>query len=368
MSSSNGRQRTTAKTLTPKDVTQSPDRAGSEVGGVQLPQNAGGGQDASKPGTASSKRRRRPKKIVNKEVDADEAVKVTAPHTSTNDVTVEVKALKSKVSEIEAQVQEILLRPASQGPTKTARRRTRNQKGASSGATSSLEDTADVQSNEALEAQSQATNELEKLQDELKGAQEELVALKAKDKKSVSTASEHVEKPKDNDDEVEDIPRTHDPGLMESQRPRPLGRAVTLSGSYRIPIPVSVSDADFDAISRGIRSAQTIARSFMDASAEGSRSGQRSAQSSNAPHDASSGSWSEWIGGYSMSIAKAVDKVRISSNLETVPHRPSMSSRSETAPPTRRKPQKLEMRGKKRPEMSGASRKLSDTQVAGLLA
>lgn len=71
-----------------------------------------------------------------------------------------------------------------------------------------------------------------------------------------------------------------------------------------------------------------------------------------------------------MSIIKAVDKVRVSSSMETVPEatRPTIAARSETAPPARRKPQKLEMRNKKRSDMPKVSRKMSDQQVEGLLA
>jgi hypothetical protein len=357
MSSSIEGKRNASNSRRRAPVTESQSRAESEAGGVRLPQN-----DAEPVGaeaTPAPKRKRRPKKITNKAEEQTGKRIETVPAQKSTDVTVEVKALKSKVQEIEAQVQEILLRPAA--PTKSARRRARQQKGAASSAASTGNEPDDTTEEKDAESHEATTANLQRLQDELKDAQEELVALR--DKKAAAASTSQPEE----EDDVEDIPRIHGPGLVETQRPRPLGRAVTLSGSYRIPIPVNVTDSDFDAISKGIRSAQNIARSFIDSSAESRRVPDRPAQaSSNA--GSSNSSWSEWIGGYTMSIAKAVDKVRITSNMETVPERPAIAGRSETAPPTRRKPQKLEMRNKKRSDLPGARRKLSDTQVAGLLA
>ena len=61
---------------------------------------------------------------------------------------------------------------------------------------------------------------------------------------------------------MEEIPRFHVPEI-ENKR-RPLGRAVTLSGNYNIPLPTTVREEDLDAIKRGINSAQNLARNFMD--------------------------------------------------------------------------------------------------------
>jgi hypothetical protein len=355
------RKRST-KTTSGKDVTQSRTRFDPEAGGVRLAEYENGMPERST--ATAAKRKRRPKKITDKVEEKSEATAESGPALPT-DVTVEVNVLKSKVQEIEAQVQEILLRPTSQAPTKSARRRTRHQK------TSALADVADVPEQAERDSDQGAdssTVELHKLQEELEVAQEDLIILKQrKDKKHAPSMHETGSSVQaDNEDDIEDIPRTHNPGLVEVQRPRPLGRSVTLTGAYRLPIPMNVSDAELDAISKGIKSAQNIARSFLDASAGSKRSSARPAQDSSAAQ--SSGSWSKWIGGYSMSIAKAVDKVRISSSMETVPERPAIAARSETAPPVRRKPQKLEMRSKKRSDMPKVSRKLSDQQVEGLLA
>jgi hypothetical protein len=265
-------------------------------------------------------------------------------------ISIEVETLKSKVKEIEAQVQEILHRPtAPQAPSKSARRRAKHQKGQTATQSVSKHDNDDSEQVNYSEAR----HDLEKLQNELQDAQGELSGLKAKKSSFPSSDDTAME-----DEDIEDIPRLEGPGLEVQQR-RPLGRSVTLSGSYRIPVPVDVSDDDFTAIRKGIKSAQNIARTFIDSDTARRRT--------ELTQSSGSGSWSEWFGGYSMSIAKAVDSMRISSNIETVPARPDIGARAETVPP-RRKPKKLEMRNKNRPKIVDAQRTLSETQVAGLLA
>lgn len=302
-------------TRTPSE-TQS--RQQSEAGGVPLPRNA----------EPAAGRRRRPRKL---NASVNEGGKEGAVEPA---ISAEVEALKCKVLEIEAQLQEILLRPNPiNGPTKSARRRARKEK-----AQAVADEPKPKQHSEQEDEAADQANELKDLQHELEKAHEELSSLKEQ-----------------KDTDVEEIPRLETPAL-ETQRPRPLGRSVTLAGSYRLPIPVEVSTADLDAIGRGIRTAQSIARSYLD-------SHPTATVSDRSTEEQGSGSWSQWFGGYSMSLAKAIDKVQIGSTMTIEPVRPTVQQRSETAPPTRRKPAKLERRG--RPEQS---RRLSEQQVAGLLA
>jgi hypothetical protein len=199
-------------------------RAGSE-GGVPLPiapSNVSTQGDNAKPSQAP--RRRRPKKLnSNGDGTPTPTVKKKDPG-----ISIEVEELKSRVKGIEAQVQELLHRPVQ---PKTPRRRLRHQKG----------------------QESEPVDEMEKLQRDLEAARGELANLKTR---SEAAGSE------ENEEDVEDIPRLHGPGL---ERPRPADRAVTLSGSYRIPLPTSVREDDLVAIQRGISSAQSVARSFLDA-------------------------------------------------------------------------------------------------------
>jgi hypothetical protein len=203
-------------------------RAGSE-GGVPLPPTVtnipGTLNSSTKTGTAP--RRRRPKKLNSN----GDGLTATAPAANKKDpgISSEVEELKSRVRGIEAQVQELLHRPVP--ANKTPRRRLRNQKG----------------------QESESVDEMEKLQQDLEAARGELSNLRTRAKAAES---------QDEEDEVEEIPRLQEPGLERPQLP---SRAVTLSGSYRIPLPTSVRNDDLLAIQRGISSAQNVARSFLDA-------------------------------------------------------------------------------------------------------
>jgi hypothetical protein len=202
-------------------------RAGSE-GGVLLPSNYDNTPGSLDPTakTGPAPRRRRPKKL---NCNGD-GVNAAAPAAKRKDpgINVEVEELKSRVRGIEAQVQELLHRPVP--ANKSPRRRLRHQKG----------------------QESEPVDEMEKLQRDLESARGELANLRTR-----STAAEA----QDDEEEVEEMPRLQEPSLERPQLPN---RAVTLSGSYRIPLPTSVRNDDLLAIQRGITSAQNVARSFLD--------------------------------------------------------------------------------------------------------
>jgi hypothetical protein len=203
-------------------------RAGSE-GGVPLPTiitNTPGSVDPNTR-TGPAPRRRRPKKLSSNGEGATTAVPVA--NKKDPGISIEVEELKSRVRGIETQVQELLHRPPP--ANKTPRRRLRNQKG----------------------QESEPVDEMEKLQRDLETARGELASLRTR-----SAVAESQE----DDEDVEEIPRMQEPGLERPQLPN---RAVTLSGSYRIPLPTSVRNDDLLAIQRGISSAQNVARSFLDA-------------------------------------------------------------------------------------------------------
>lgn len=320
-----------------------------EAGGVPLEI-----KDMNTSAGRGSGRRRRPKKLAGqvKEKEISPDSQNPPDRTTTADkavpshavMSIEVEELKSKVREIEAQVQEILLRP--QGPTKSARRRLRNQKLRGH----KQDEEKQAEANENVQAAgSEARVELERLQKELAEAQNELACLRAKRSTVI----------KEEEGDVEDIPRLEEPSL-EAGRLRPLSRSVTLSGNYKIPIPIDVSFADLDAIGKGIRTAQSIARSVLDAHKD-------RPLVERAARDQSSESWSEWLGGYSVSIARAVNNLQLTSNMQTASRKPAIRDKVDPAPP-RRRPPKLEVRSKKRLELQEAGRSLSETQVEGLLA
>ncbi|KIW03046.1 uncharacterized protein PV09_05698 [Verruconis gallopava] len=351
-----------------------PDKASeageSEAGGVDLPEEIN--EDATGAATASSRsgrRKRRPKRNGGKHEAEPTSAQQASTATSEFAIVVEVQALKSKVYEIEQQVREILLRP--QGPPKSARRRQRHQKGQRA-STPPAEEAAEARAAEDAALASHARDELRRLQRELDAAQSELLSLRAREESPSRPGPGRGA----DDDGAEEIPRLQDPGV-EVRRPRPLGRAITLTGSYRIPLPVDVSSEDLDAIGRGIRSAQNVARSFISDFEHARALGAAASSSSSLPprrqrEGDGSGSWSEWFGGYSMSIARAVEGVRLTSRIQTtpVPTKPAVVGRAETTP-ARRKPRKLEVRSHKHElgvQEGDVRRRLSEGQVAGLLA
>lgn len=95
----------------------------------------------------------------------------------------------------------------------------------------------------------------ETLDHELDTARDELATLMVR---NTHTAAKKNHNPRD---EAEEIPRLP-PGMVA--RRRPLGKAVTLIGSYAIPLPASERERDFETIKRGINAAQKVARGFMD--------------------------------------------------------------------------------------------------------
>lgn len=149
----------------------------------------------------------------------------------------ELQALKKKVGRIEIQLGEIL-----EGSSREGRRKQRREV--------EREDDVSIKSRE---------KEFANLQQELETAREELSSLHTREDNQIAISKGRART--NSSDEVEDIPRV--PLGMEARR-RPVGRAVTLSGRYDIPLPATVRAEDLETIKRGINSAQNLARSFMD--------------------------------------------------------------------------------------------------------
>jgi hypothetical protein len=109
-------------------------------------------------------------------------------------------------------------------------------------------------------------------------------------------------------------------------------RHVTLSGSYRIPLPSSVSVSDVKTIQSGVSAAQNVARSFLEQRRAATNSSSSLPKGSARPtpksvnsnltvttaEDADKKSWSEWIGGYSVAISRAVGKIEHEAAVESV--------------------------------------------------
>jgi len=182
------------------------------------------------------------------------------------------------------------------------------------------------------------------------------------------------------DDDIEEIPRTTFPSSTEPITNNGNGtvsrHSVTFSGSYRIPLPASISDRDVRAVQRGLSGVQSIAKKVL-AEARATRSSssstyrastrsrgdsqearsqsqshkQQQQRSSSSPANATTakgsetGGWSEWIGGYTMSVARMVSAVQLQTDL---PKQSVRWSSAEPTPPTTQA-QGQPQRGKRRP-------------------
>jgi hypothetical protein len=199
-------------------------------------------------------RRRRPRKL-NREAANPSSSEPKPPTEArpqkTPDIKIEISALKTRVNDIEAAVQSLLeqRRLAAEGATtsdpaagqrKVPRRRQRRRK-------------------KEGEKESEI-EELERLRAELTMAGEELAALRD-DRPLLPEPSR--ERSKNRDEEESDVEEIHRSDVAE--RPS-ASRAVTFSGSYRIPLPATVSERDLRAVKDGLSSVQNIARSFIEQS------------------------------------------------------------------------------------------------------
>jgi hypothetical protein len=187
----------------------------------------------------------------------------------------------------------------------------------------------------------EADEELVRLEGELEVARQDLESFHPRPSNSRTMSGDT--------EDVEEIPR-------ESASGYDGGRQVTLSGSYRIPIPANVSVEDVKTIKSGVSAAQNVARSFLEqrraaASLRASQSDKEPApgqfskpgaskvpasktgaaqpkpkrslssnmevQVANNAEGGGKQSWGEWIGGYSMAITRAVGKIEHEAAMES---------------------------------------------------
>ncbi|KAH6642130.1 hypothetical protein C7974DRAFT_95874 [Boeremia exigua] len=247
----------------------------------------------------------------------------------------ELEALKARVRGLEARVEDLYkAAPAPSAATPAAtprspRRRGKSRKTSSATTTATLgtlrderereqsgavDEDADADADAYADADADA--ELGRLEDELAVARRAL-ALSQPPLRHANA-----------DADVEDIPRDRGPAVGAPDR------LVTLSGSYRIPLPASLNPADVATIQSGVAAARDVARSFMEqrrASADrastsasgggGAKTGRASARSQEGGVEAGEGQagrqgWGEWIGGYSMAISRAVKSIEHEAAME----------------------------------------------------
>ncbi|EON68452.1 hypothetical protein W97_07662 [Coniosporium apollinis CBS 100218] len=196
----------------------------------------------------------------------------------------ELEALKNRVKELEAQVQELYTRPVVPKPP---RKRGQGRK-------------------------KQEAEELQRLQEELEAARKELEAVRlvghgtpkgtskskadepAQGESQQPGAVAEAREDEESDDDAETILRSSPPAISPQS-----DREATLSGSYSVRLPPSLSMNDVRAIQNGVTSAGNIARTL--------------AAEYNAwqtTQSADRGSWSQWFGSCSASIARIANEVQ----------------------------------------------------------
>jgi hypothetical protein len=300
--------------------------------------------------------KRKPRKL-NKEptstpAPTQDTPKTAAPSKTPTEVpsASELDALKSRVRGLEAKVEELYKAGAisDSRPARSPRRRGKGRKGSSSAQVPTLSTTSTINKNDARvqevdddDEEEEADEELVRLEGELEVARQDLESFRPRPRNSRTMSGDT--------EDIEEIPR-------ESASGYDGGRQVTLSGSYRIPIPANVSVEDVKTIKSGVSAAQNVARSFLEqrraaASLRASQSDKEPApgqfskpgnskvpasktgaaqpkpkrslssnmevQVANNAEGGGKQSWGEWIGGYSMAITRAVGKIEHEAAMES---------------------------------------------------
>lgn len=321
--------------------------------------------------------KRKPRKL-NKEPST--AVKDTSVPSASTEVK-ELEALKSRVRGLEAKVEELYKSTPSVGAgaggggaaARSPRRRGKGRKNSSATTTATLSGLAKEKETQSpnqvpsLDDEEEAEKELGRLEDELETARQDLALFHP----STSTSSGQNPRPRarrataDEGEEVEEVPRER-PAV---ERPG-VDRQVTLSGSYRIPLPASLNPEDVRTIQSGVAAARDVARSFLDqrragrgaptdgGASTGAKPQKKRAQEgegSEGARETEGGKvgWGEWIGGYSVAISRAVKSIEHEAAMEA--QRPGGGSGRAGA------------EGGKRGKRPGAKTALSGEQIEGLM-
>jgi hypothetical protein len=241
------------------------------------------------------------------------------------------------------------------------------------------------QSARVEEVEDEAEEELVRLEDELEVARRDLELYRPRNRpKGKRTKSEETEY-------IEEIPR----GGVSVEDTATMGdRQVTLSGSYRIPLPSTVNMDDVKTIQSGVSAAQNVARSFLE-----QRRARQAMQEPNAPapkakkaptstavarpsDNEGKQSWGEWFGGYSVAVSRAVKNIEAETALEsqragsagTGTRKPPQSAKTAGAASSKgassAKPKastKAPGKATPRPPMKSRAATLSNEQVEGLM-
>ncbi|KAK7181304.1 hypothetical protein PSPO01_12598 [Paraphaeosphaeria sporulosa] len=283
------------------------------------------GKDAATaPNAAASigpnRQRRRPRKL-NRDVPTQDTPPAAVATSVTPAPATELEALKSRVRGLEAKVEELY--HSAEGRNRSPRRRGKSRKNSSTHSVPTIKNTS--AGNEQSEEE-EADEELVRVEEELESARRDLEVYqprsRPKGKRTTSGETEYIE----------EIPRGDGEGILNNE-----GRQVTLSGSYRIPLPATLDMKDVKTIQSGVSAAQNVARSFLEQrrAARATSSTQpapgaastrptnatpkpsRKTSSMEVTKEADGKSWSEWFGGYSVAISRAVKTIEAEAAVES---------------------------------------------------
>ncbi|KAF1957969.1 hypothetical protein CC80DRAFT_592435 [Byssothecium circinans] len=322
--------------------------------------------------TGPNRPRRRPRKLNKEPTPENATAATTSTATTASPAEIELEALKSRVRGLESKVEE-LYASAEARTGRSPRRRGKGRKGSSATQVPTLSSTV-----ERVEDEEDADEELVRLEDELETARKDLEIYqprtRPRTKRSTSAESDHIE----------EVPRDGSETVVMGDR------QVTLSGSYRIPLPATLDMKDVQKIQSGVSAAQNVAKSFLEQrrASQAARGPTPPAASTARPKAAvrktsppsmevstekTSKGWGEWIGGYSMAISRAVKNIEAEAAIESqkagsaAAARPAPMKRSVSAASTARKAAPA-AGSAKRPVMKGRQANLSSEQVQGLMS
>ncbi|KAF2011442.1 hypothetical protein BU24DRAFT_426526 [Aaosphaeria arxii CBS 175.79] len=338
--------------------------------------------------TGPHRQRRRPRKLNREPASQTPTESATnAPKIQNNAAssaaTSELEALKSRVRGLEAKVEELYNSGAADARSGRSPRRRGKKKSVSSQQVPTL---SDIGGTTNAEDEEEADEELVRLEGELEDARRDLETYSPRPRRRRTTS--------DDSEFIEEIPR-NEPGVEDTVTSG--DRQVTLTGSYRIPLPSSVSMKDVKSIQSGVTAAQNVAKSFLEqrrasqavqnqsqskAPSSAPNAKAKAKQSSKVREDSSSvvksddgkQTWSEWFGGYSVAISRAVQNIEAEAAVEAQkankPPRPSRTTSTASSKPAKSAPKSSTAstsKGGARPPLKQRTGNLSSEQVQGLM-
>ncbi|PSN66099.1 hypothetical protein BS50DRAFT_574559 [Corynespora cassiicola Philippines] len=327
-----------------------------------------------------NRQRRRPRKLNREPASTPATDSTKSTSTPAKDTAVpsaaELEALKSRVRGLEAKVEELYNNGAVDRSGRSPRRRGKGRKNSGQ----QIPTTSSVTGTGRVEELEEADEELVRLEGELEVARRDLDTYRQPRPRTKRSQSSET-------DFVEEIPRG---GVGYEDTTGSEDRQVTLTGNYRIPLPANVSMNDVKNIQSGVTAAHNVARSFLEqrraqqaaqspkvgptktATSKTATSKTKPAAGSTAVSTEAGGqqSWSEWFGGYSMAISRAVSKIEAEAAIESQRARPTAGPRRSSAPgakSTSGTAKTAAKAGTQRPPLKQRQGNLSSEQVNGLM-